>query len=188
MVKKSVINLFIFIFLFFIFQNCKVWKMNLLHGQSVDYAIKNATIDFVNTEKSLLAEDSVFEVVILERDEEIISVLILGQPNSYQVNKNIKPNEYSSIYPTSYIESANSLFLYNLEEVDFNLEVFEMLQKYSRIDSTFYLLDKVPPVGYIDEKKKGVYYFFCVKDFTLYKKIKSNLSYRSISRPKINCK
>lgn len=140
-------------------------------------AIKIAVDDFYKT-SSLLKDDKVFSVSYKKIDSSIIQVNIIGNPNKFFI-ENDKP---LNRLPTKYIEYSGKIFYWSDDgQNKLDSSIINKLQQYGLIEYNTDIIEYN-----IDDKKKGVSYFFCTKDLTKYKKIKSNLS---INRPpKINCK
>jgi hypothetical protein len=149
----------------------------VLVSNDYDIAVKTAVNDFYKN-SSLLKDDKIFSVSYKNIDTNIIQVNIIGNPNKFYI-ENDKP---LNRLPTKYIEYSGKIFYWSDDGQDkLDSSIINKLQQYGLIEYNTDIIEYN-----IDDKKKGVSYFFCTKDLTKYKKIKSNLS---INRPpKINCK
>ncbi|MPS66728.1 hypothetical protein [Chryseobacterium sp.] len=146
---------------------------------SNDYniVINIAINDFYKT-SSLLKDDKIFSVSYKNVDNNIIQVNIIGNPNKFYI-ENGKP---LNRLPTKYIEYNDKIFYWSDDGQDkLDSSIINKFQQYGLIERNADIIEYN-----IDDKKKGVSYFFCKENLTRYKKIKSNLSITK--PPKINCK
>lgn len=148
-------------------------------SDSNDYssAIKTAINDFYKT-SSLLKDDNVFSVSYKNVDTNIIQVNVIGNANKFYIENDKPLNKL----PTKYIEYNGKMFYWSDNDQNkLDSSIINKLRQYGLIEYNTDIIEYN-----IDDNKKGVSYFFCTKDLTKYKKIKSNLSINK--PPKINCK
>ena len=197
------LNYSIFMILSFVVSiSCNSYKKQFSENGSENQAIKNAVLDFINTNK-LAKKYSVFDVKVYnplykqklitisenskkwENEcpyDDLIVVNILGSDfkNRY-LNNEIK-NDNKEI-PTMHLEMDNKLFIWNDKNVDLNEKTIHVLKKYGIITN-----DKLDSMNIIDDTKKGTDYYFCKKNLKIFKKMTTNIATGYYEIPKINCK
>lgn len=154
-------------------------------GQNKDFvskgdytvAINNAVKDFYKT-SSLIKKDTAFSVSHRILNPDIMEVSIIGNSNKFYIDGDKPLNRL----PTNYIEDNGKIFYwYDESRNKSNSDIINKLQQYKLIK---YNADVLAYSR--DDKKKGISYYFCMKDLTNYKKVKSNSLKNQI--PKLSCK
>ncbi|AZB08597.1 hypothetical protein EG344_06950 [Chryseobacterium sp. G0162] len=157
--------------------SCTAQNNTVPVSDSYNTTVKKAIDDFYKT-SSLLKYDKIFSVSYKNIDQNIIQVNIIGNPNKFYI-ENDKP---LNRLPTKYVEYNGKIFYWSDNSQDkLDSSVINKLGQYGLIEYNTDVIEYN-----IDDKKKGVSYFFCMKDLTRYKKITSNISITQ--PPKINCK
>lgn len=140
-------------------------------------AINNAVIDFSKTSQ-LVKKDTFFSVSYKNLNTDIIEVSIIGNPNKFYIDGDKPLNRL----PTNYIEDNGKIFYwYDDNQKKSDSDIVNKLQQYKLIE---YNADVLAYSR--DDKKKGMSYYFCIKDLTNYKKVKSNSLKNQI--PQLPCK
>lgn len=157
--------------------SCIGQKKDMISSGDYTTAIKNAINDFYKN-SSLIKQDAVFSVSYNNINPNIIEVSIIGNPNKFYIDGDKPLNRL----PTNYVEYTNKMFYWHDDnQNNFNPETIKKLQQYKLVEYNADIIEYN-----IDDKKKGVSYFFCKKDLTKYKKIKSSISTNEV--PKLSCK
>lgn len=172
---KNYISLIIFLFSIYCTGQEKVFISNDIYNT----AIKKAIEDFYKRKSSLLKKDNSFSVSTKVLDTDIFEVNIIGNSNKFYIDDDKALNRL----PTNYIEYDSKIFYwYNDEnENTSNQEIVSKLQQYKLIEYNAEIIKYSR-----DDKKKSISYYFCTKDLTNYKKVKSNSL--KIKIPKLSCK
>jgi hypothetical protein len=171
---KTYLRIIIFLLSF----SCAGQKKDFITKGDHTTAINNATNDFYKT--SLLSKkDTSFSVSYKHIDADIIEVSIIGNSNKFYLDGEKPLNQL----PTNYIEYNNKVFYWydDNNKSNSNTEIINKLKQYKLIEYNADVLEYN-----IDDKKKGISYYFCIKDLTKYKKVKSNSSKNQT--PKSPCK
>ncbi|GHV37011.1 hypothetical protein FACS1894178_8670 [Bacteroidia bacterium] len=100
-----------------------------------------------------------------------------------------KDTNLHDFFPTDYISIDNTLFYWKDPLHNITSDIIKKLNEYNLIDSLFMqhenfkgLIDLA-----IDEKAKGVSYFFCKNDLSKYKRVVTNRASGYYKPPKLNC-
>ncbi|WP_265430067.1 hypothetical protein [Chryseobacterium sp. YIM B08800] len=140
-------------------------------------AIKNAVDDF-REKSSLLKNDNIFSVSYKILNSNFIQINIIGNSNKFYIDGDKPINRL----PTNYLEFNNKIFYwYDDNEIKLNTSIISKLQEYGLIEYNADIIEYSR-----DDKKKSISYYFCTKDLTNYKKVKSNSL--KIKIPKLSCK
>lgn len=171
----------VLLFLLSLNLSCAQLKQQLVSEGDYNDAIKNAIIDFSNT--NLYKKGKVFKVNVEYPSEELILVEILEDfENKYLYSKKMKIEE--NILPSEYYEQNNKLFIWWNNNNTISKEMFSILEKYDMLkDDEGGWINILDPI--IDDKKKGAKYFFCKNNLKIYKRIITNLGF--IPVPKVKC-
>lgn len=162
----------------FVSFSCAAQQRNFGPKGDCTTAINNAVNDFYKT-SSLFKKDISFSVSYRIVNSDIVEVDILGNSNKFYIDGDKPLNRL----PTNFIEYNNKIFYwYDINNKgNSNAKVINKLQQYKLIEYNTDIIEHN-----IDDKKKGVSYYFCIKDLSRYKKIKSSSSKNKI--PKLSCK
>lgn len=184
----------------FIMSGCAAWKKTLSASGDIDIAINNSITDFINTSK-LFKVDSVFAIDIIENED--IYVIGIGEA----VNK-IYPyirdtiGAKNDLFPTKYLIRKGKLFYWNDPKQKITQEIIDVLSKYNAIDLDWrdreyniplnitdgeYGENVYIPPMVIDDAQKGIVYYICKNNFTIYKKTGFNTIYHHYKQPKLEC-
>lgn len=126
-------------------------------------AIKSAVNDFYR-KSSLLKNDNIFSVSSKTLNADIIEINIIGNSNKFYINDDKPLNRI----PTNYIEHDNKIFYwYDDNEEKLNPSIINKLQEYGLIEYNADIIE----FGR-DDKKKGISYYFCMKNLKKCKKVK----------------
>lgn len=158
--------------------SCIAQKKAVVNNKS-DYltAINNAIIDFCKT-SSLIKDNNTFYVTYKDLNDKIIRVSIIGNVNKFYIAANTPVNRL----PHNYSECTKKLFYWYDDNISHNSEdVIRKLKEYRLIEYNPDIIE-----ASIDDKKKGISYYFCKNNLTTYKKVKSNFSQNSV--PELSCK
>lgn len=185
------LNLKIYILLIISVLSCNSYKKNIIKIGNQNDAIENAIYDFSNTEKGEV--NKVYKIRIDNESSDLYKFVVRNEINVYTY-KRIKIGDKVSGFPSRFIEVKNRLYVWEDSTQILNKDIFEKLQKYKVLDSTIYKIQnkELPqnktPLIMTDESKKYLNYFFCKKDISKFKKIKTS-KYLSVSDyPFVNCK
>lgn len=179
--------------------SCAVWKKSLSANGDIYVAINNCIIDFINTSK-LFKADSIFAIDIIE-NEDIYVIGIGGAVNKIYPHIRDTIGAKNDLFPTKYIIREKKLFYWNDPKQEITQEIIDVLSRYDAIDLDWrdreYNIPLkisdgdpkviyIPPMG-IDDAQKGIVYYICKSDFTIYKKTGFNTIYRHYKQPKLRC-
>jgi len=168
---------YLFLIIILLSLSCTGQKKDFLFKGDYTVAINNAVKDFYKT-SSLIKKDTVFSVSQRILSPDIMEVSIIGNPNKFYIDGDKPLNRI----PTSYIEYNNKLFYwYDDNQSNSKSDIVNKLQQYRLIE---YNADIIAYSR--DDKKKGMNYYFCIKDLSKYKKIKTSSSKYII--PNMSCK
>ena len=115
----------------------------------------------------------------------------------YFLTSDIKAGKKAKIIPTHFIEIDGKLFLWNDDDYPITEELLDALHRYNLfVDYDTFLKNEGLPddIGIIildnpvDDSKKGINYFFCKNNLTIYKKVISSSALGYFDIPKIKCK
>ena len=178
---------YIFILLFFtvFFIKCNSSKDLITKSGGIESAIKNSIIDF--THSSIFKKKQAYEIYAEEINDEIYGINF----NKIDVNKIFPRKEdsigsFSAYFPSEYIIRGNKLFIWADSSKSLKIDIINKMSEYKIIDSTIVKTGGVQ-LFHINEKKKGLDYFFCKKDLRKYKKIKTNKALGHYPIPNLNC-
>lgn len=160
------------------FQNCATTKLHMNQSGNYETAIKNAILDFNST--SMAKRGKVFVAYSQELDSGIIVVVIHSPVNKVK----IFADGTKSTLPTRYIEYNNKLYYWH-DSTSSDVNTISKLNEYQAIDS---LQDLSQAVLNHDDAKKGMYYYFCKRDLSYFKKVISNRLLRESMPRNFSCK
>lgn len=184
----------------FIMSGCAVWKKTLSASGDIDVAINNSITDFINTSK-LFKADSVFAIDIIE-NEDIYVIGIGGEVNKIYPYIRDTIGAKNDLFPTKYLIRKGKLFYWNDPEQKITQEIIDVLSKYNAIDLDWrdreyniplnitdgeYGENVYIPPMVIDDAQKGIVYYICKNNFTIYKKTGFNTIYHHYKQPKLKC-
>lgn len=175
-------NLFKYFFLLvFMFFGCDSLKGQIQSDDIIEIAIQNAISDFSNTK--IYNRGRVFKIIIESSDDCIIRIDIGEDEENKYLYSTSKPAG-ENILPSRYKEKDNKLFIWWDDNQKVNQAMFDILKKYDMLKD-----DEGGWINYIDavmdDRKKGVNYFFCKRNLKEYKRIITNIG--NIKYPKLNC-
>ncbi len=178
-------NKYILILLSFQFLlSCSSLKENVVYEDYKSYAINNAVNDFIDTERKLLKKDEVFYIQLIE-ETDIVIVSIVGTPNSVILTIEEDGSLNYNAFPTVILEKNDKLFCWHDEEKKMSDTIISTLNEYDFIDTI--MLEVGIPKREVDDKKKGVNYFYCKNNFSKFKKVKTNIAVGYFKQPKMRC-
>lgn len=168
-----------------LFTNCSTWKQSMISKGNANDAINNAITDFIHTSK-LYKQDTVFNLKITNKDSELI-VGIMGKINKLFIKSNNKIGTNSDpTFPTNFVIKNGKLFLWYDPNKTISRELRSVLIQYNHLDSVWMKEYDIPPYV-VDDGKKGVLYYFCKTNLSIYKKTASNTIRRHYKIPKLDC-
>ena len=187
--------------------SCGSFKKELVQTGSKNQAIQNAILDFSNTSR-LYKQDSVFSVSF----HEPLYRMVLKEKGSENVewdfgkkHKRINGVSIGAYYnkmlldttmlgrkgakmPTRYIEKNNKLFYWDDDDYPLTEEMIMVLKKYNLLlNNDFDGLMKFYDFG-TNDAQKGVHYYFCKDDLTIYRKVVTNKAIEYYDAPRLKCK
>lgn len=150
-------------------------KATLSKGNYTE-AIYNAVNDFYKTSK-LVKRDTIFSVSYKTVNNNIIEVNIIANSNKFYIDGDKPLNRL----PTNYIENNGKIFYwYDQDQDNSNSNLINKLKEYKLVEYDSDIIEYSR-----DDKKEGMTYYFCAKNLTNYKKLKSNILKNKI--PKLSC-
>lgn len=166
--------------MFFIVQSCTVWEKELTKTGNYETAIKNAIIDFNHS--SLSTKNRTFIVGYKEYTSGIIGVSILGDDNKIYIVSGSPVGRMKD----QYIEYNGKLFYWYDEQKGRNPSIEKKLSEYNVIEKVDSLTEDM---GYtIDDAKKGVNYYFCKNNLSVYEKEITSIAMPREKENNLNCK
>lgn len=187
---------------FFLIESCGSFKKELFQTGGIEEAIKNAVLDFSNT-SSIYRKEKVFSItfqeplyrMILEKTNNENGKWIEGKPYKGIIGISISSNE-SKIFlpadikigskgklPSRYIEKEGRLFYWWDDNYPLNKETLAILYKYNILES-----DEISALDFrINDAQKGVHYFICKTDLSIYKKVTTAQAIGYYDMPNIKC-
>jgi hypothetical protein len=188
-----------------ILQSCVSFKGQLTNTGGSEEAIQNAILDFSNTSR-LYKKDSIFSVsfydtlyrMVLENVAgknsrwvrgnhlaNIVSVSISGNNYQFLLTANTKVGSNGKL-PSRTIEKNGKLFYWWDEDYPLTEQVFTLFKKYHLFQDDMNGVNDFPSNS-IDDAKKGVHYYFCRNNLSVYKKIITNTGIGYYDAPKLKC-
>jgi len=168
-------NKYLFLIIILLSLSCTGQKKDFVSTGDYTVAISNAVKDFYKT-SSLIKKDTVFSISHRILSSDIMEVSIIGNPNKFYIDGDKPLNRI----PTNYIEYNGKIFYwYDDNQNNLKSDIINKLQQYRLIE---YNADIIAYSR--DDKKKGMNYYFCIKDLSKYKKTSSS---KDII-PNISCK
>lgn len=178
---------------------CAVWKKSLSANGDIYVAINNCIIDFINT-SNLFKADSIFAIDIIE-NEDIYVIGIGGAVNKIYPHIRDTIGAKNDLFPNKYIIREGKLFYWNDPKQEITQEIIDVLSRYDAIDLDWRnreyniplnIPDGDPRIIYIppmviDDAQKGIVYYICKNNFTIYKKTGFNTIYHHYKQPKLKC-
>lgn len=166
--------------IFFIVQSCTLWKKELTKTGNYETAIKNAIIDF--NKSSLSTRNKTFLVGYKEYNSGIIGVSILGDDNKIYVINGSTMGRMKD----QYIEYNSKLFYWYDKQKGKNSNIEKKLSEYGVIEKVDSLTDDMDYIR--DDGKKGVNYYFCKNNLSVYKKEITSIAMPKEKENNLNCK
>lgn len=162
---------------------CATLKKEIITKGNANEAINNAVSDFIHTERSIQKKDNAFWVYADTVKNNIV-VTIIGDSNKVLLIKEDGNYSYRD-FPTILIESDEKIFLGYEKEGETTDTIINTLYRYNFVDTM--IVNTYIPDRMIDESKKGVIYFFCKNDLSVYKKIHTNTIAKHHKHPQLKC-
>jgi len=182
--SKNII-IFTSILLLILFTNCSTWKQSMISVGDTNDAINNAITDFIHTSR-LYKQDTVFDLKITNVNDMLV-IGIMGKTNKLFVKSNNKIGTNSDpTFPTNFVIKNGRLFLWYDHNKTISQELKNVLIQYNHLDSVWMKEYDIPPYV-VDDGKKGVIYYFCKKNLSIYKKTGSNTIRKHYKIPKLDC-
>lgn len=201
-------NISFLLALVFLLEACASFKSKLTQRGDGTEAIKNAIIDFSNTNR-LYQKDSVFSVqlddplheMILEKldnrndrwiegkpYEGLIAITISANYNKMPLTDTSRVGNHGVSIPTRYIEQDGKLFYWIDDDYAFTEEVLTVFNKHNLLVEKNDLDGIIEMYDFsIDDNQKGVHYYFCENDLLNYKKVITEKAIGYYSVPKLDC-
>ncbi|WP_324689883.1 hypothetical protein [Flavobacterium cheonhonense] len=180
--KENRIKLVITFFIFMFFFSCTVSKSSSRENGDYDNIIHNAIYDFKMNNKKLLKRDSVFHLILFKeeyKENEFVKIIIIGSNKQFLYNKYKDPNENK--FPSGYLDSDNILFFWYDDNKQIDSLTINTFKKYNLLVDDENGKIKFLDNDKIDDRKKGVLYFFCKGNI---KKFEKSISNESSKYPK----
>lgn len=180
-------------FILLIFISIIVFTSCILHKNVIDEnnrsssPIEFAIYNFVNT-SSLFKDDSVFSVRSVNINKDVLGVSIIGRENKFFPTPNIKLGSHYPSFPTQFLEVNNKLFVWYDSTQNISSDLIMILSRYNQLDSMNVESIVQIPEYRINDAKKAMYYFFCKKNLSVYKKVKTSIALDWYDPPVLNCK
>lgn len=162
--------------------SCATLKKNMvINGND---AIKNAISDFIHTESRLLKSDNTF-LVSTDTIGSSIVVTIMGDPNAILLITEEDGSYSYRAFPTMLVETNGKLFFGYDKTKNVTDTIVNTLYRYNFVDTM--IVNTHIPDRIINDAKKGVIYYFCENDLSIYKKIDANTLTKYYKPPQIKC-
>lgn len=168
------------------FGSCSSWKNALVTEGKTDDAVKNAVIDFLNSDR-LSKKDTVFSIEVKEIDKNVLGISILGYPDRLLPSSRNRIGTNFPNFPTRYIEKNGKLFYWYDSQKTIDVDLISVLNKYHRIDSLNVNGLVGIPARLTGDSKKAAHYYFCISNLRNYKKIHTSIGLDSYPPPNLNC-
>jgi len=201
--QKCLIKKVIFFSLVLVFNF--LWNQHYVLAQVNEDFIQKAIFDFSKKSKnykeniafSVTFYDSVFTLSISQNEDqiyypkiqqshyELVGVSILPMEDIFFLPP--EPKVGNKNFPNKFLEKEGKLFYWYDSEYYLTQQAINIFIKYNLIqfDETNQI---IYPELAIDDKQKGVDYFFCRQDLKIYKKVKTNIGIGYYPPPKLKCK
>lgn len=167
---------------------CKSSRMvtNSKNGE-VENAIETAIMNFSKIKK-LHKNDSVFSVSLYNMPEnvDLVVVEIVRNNTKLLLAKDIIVGNKGSKFPTKYLEKEGKLFFWWNDSTLLTSEALSVFERYGLLQDDDNGRRRTPSF-ITDETKKGAHYFFCKKDFSIYKRVITNIGFRYYKPPLLKC-
>lgn len=163
---------------------CSSFKSQLIEIGKKNEAIYNAIIDFSNSSQ-LYKKHTVFNVKIYNLDTAFVAVSIIDNNIKILLTTDVKVGS-KGYAPSKFIEKEGKLFYWWDDNYSLTKEALEIFSEYDIIQDdeggiiTF-------PDHEIDDKSKGVDYYFCKNDLRRYKKVTTSIGVGWYDPPKLDC-
>lgn len=178
-------NFLIYAFLLVLFiPSCKSFKANLLEKGNKEDLIKNAILDFSETEK-MYRKYQVFRIETQLDDDKFSAISINRNNIKILMTSEVKIGVKGKV-PSKFFELGDKLFIWYDDEYPLSKDALEVFKKYDLLqsdeDGTIQFPDFV-----IDDSQKAVHYYFCPDDFTNYVKKITSIGLGYYNPPILRC-
>ena len=166
--------------------SCIAYK-NTLQKSSIDIdPIQIAISDFSKTSR-LFNKDTVFfvEMLGLTNEKNVIVVRIGSNASKLLLTKDALIGSIGKL-PSRYVEKDSRLFFWWDNECPLTENTLAILNKYSLLQDDENGAIKSPD-RIINEARKAAHYYFCKDDFSIYKKVITNIGVGYYDIPKLDC-
>jgi len=188
LIIMSSMKFFLAVFILINMTSCKSSRMvaNSKNGE-VENAIETAIMNFSKIKK-LYKNDSVFSVSLynMPENENLVVVEIARNNTKLLLTKDIKVGKKVSKFPTKYLEKEGKLFFWWNDSTILTSEALSVFERYSLLQDDDNGRRRTPSF-IINETKKGAHYFFCRKDFSIYKRVITNIGFGYYKPPLLKC-
>jgi hypothetical protein len=180
-------KLLVFSIYFLSVANCNSLKsVQENKAANVDDPINFAISDFSKIRK-LYRHDSVFSITIysLPKNKDIIGVEIVGYNGKFLLTKNVQAGNKGT-FPSKFFEKNGKLFFWRDKDFMLTNKALSIFQRYNLLQDDDNGKRQTPS-SVIDESKRGVHYYFCKNDFSIYKRVITSIAFGYYEGPSVNC-
>jgi hypothetical protein len=168
--------------------SCNAYKEKLKVNGYESEAIHNAILDFSNT-SPIFKTDSIFSISVYNSlDDKKYLVRVGRNSTKILVNDSIKSLVGLKVktIPTRFKEFKNKIFIWMDDDYPLTQEALDIYKKYNLLqdDEGGWVLF---PDSSVNESQKGVHYYFCKNNLTIYKKVTTNIGLGYYDPPVFNC-
>jgi hypothetical protein len=181
------IKLLVFSIYFLSVANCNSSK-NIQKNKTanVDEAINFAISDFSKIKK-LYKHDSTFWIILytIPKNPDIVVVDIARNNAKLLLTKDVKVG-IKGTFPSRYLVKNGKLFFWEDKDVPLTSEALAVFKQYDLLQHDDNGRRKTASFT-IDESKKGAHYYFCKNNFSVYKRVITNIGVGYYTAPLIKC-
>jgi hypothetical protein len=153
----------------------------------VDEAINFAISDFSKIKK-LYKHDSTFWISLyrVPKNDNIVVVEIVGNSiGKLLLTRDVKVGTKGR-FPSRYLVKNGKLFFWEDKDVPLTSEALAVFKQYDLLQHDDNGRRKTASFT-IDESKKGAHYYFCKNNFSVYKRVITNIGVGYYTAPLIKC-
>jgi len=166
--------------------SCSPVKELMISNGDQDSAVQNAITDFLAS-GDLNKKDNVFSLQISNINDNILGISVLGTNNKLYPTPENQIGTNTKYFPTRFLERNKKLFYWYDSTSVITEDLIKALSKYHQIDSLNVHGIVGIPESHIDDSKKGMDYYFCRCNLSIYKKVKTRTAMGWYNPPQVEC-
>ncbi len=180
-------RLVLWIVLFFIIEGCHSGRNITVPGSGQDRAIEAVILNFSKISR-LYKTDSIFSIRAehLPNNNDILVVSIIRAGGKLLLKKDYKAGTKGKL-PSRYVVKDGKLFYWWDDDIVLTEEALAIFGKYNLLQDDENGLIQVP-FHTLDDTQRGAHYYFCKDNFSINKRIITNIGLGYYEPPKLNCK